>query len=126
MPEKQSDQAKELAAARAIVRGHLGDVPAEWAAAVARDEVPPLVSDNARWYEPRWGREPTTGRALKKDGRPVRSGRPPGAYTANGTSTSANYANGASHKRKKYANSGRYSKTIMRAIAEALAERSSR
>jgi hypothetical protein len=126
MPERKSDEAKQLAAARAIVRGHLGNVPAEWALAVANGDVPPTVSDNARWYKPRWGRDPTTGRALRKDGTPVRSGRPPGAYTANGSTSANNYANGASHKRKKYANSGRYSKTIMRAIAEALAERSLR
>jgi hypothetical protein len=122
MPEQKSDEAKELAAARAIVRGHVGDVPAEWAAAVARGDVPPLVSDNHRWYESRWGRDPTTGRALRKDGTPVRSGRPPGAYIRNGAGKGSNYAN--SHKKRKYLDSGSYSKTVMRALAEGLAQRS--
>jgi len=80
-----NNEAKELAAASAIVRGYVGDVPAEWAVAVANDEAPPLVSDNHRWYEPLFGRDPTTGRALNADGTPFRGGRPPGAYMRNGT-----------------------------------------
>jgi hypothetical protein len=123
MPEP-SNEAKALAAARAIVRAYVRDVPAEWAVAVANGELPPLVSDNARWYEPRFGRDPSTGRALNADGSVNRAGRPPGAYTRNGTSSGRTYAN--SHRARKYPDSGRYSKTIMRAIAEALAERSLR
>lgn len=122
---KKSSDAKELAAARAVVRGHLGDVPAVWSVAVAKGEVPAVISDNHRWSPPpRYGRDPTTGRALRKDGTPVRSGRPPGTYTANGSASGqdGNYAN--SHKKRKYRDSGSYSKTIMQRVAEALAKHS--
>jgi len=54
-----------------------------------------------------------------------RAGRPPGAYTRNGSANTdnGNYAN--SHKKHKYWDSGSYSKTTMRRLAEALAERHS-
>ncbi|HJV14841.1 MAG TPA: hypothetical protein VJ625_13215 [Propionibacteriaceae bacterium] len=119
-PEK--DDAKELAAARAVVRGYIGDVPAVWALAIANDEPPPLVSDNARWYEPRFGRDPTTGRALNADGSVNRAGRPPGAYTRNGEGSGRTYAN--SHRARKYADSGVYEKTALSRVAEVLAEHS--
>jgi hypothetical protein len=114
-----NNEAKELAAASAIVRGYVGDVPAEWAVAVANDEAPPLVSDNHRWYEPLFGRDPTTGRALNADGTPFRGGRPPGAYMRNGTGTGRTYAN--SRRARKYPDSGSYAKTVLSHVAEALA-----
>jgi hypothetical protein len=119
MPEPSTD-AKELAAARAIVRGYVGDVPAVWARAVANGEAPPLVSDNNRWYEPRYGRDPVTGRALNADGKPFRGGRPPGAYTSNGTGSGRTYAN--SHRARKYPDSGSYTKTVLSRVAETLAQ----
>lgn len=74
-------------------------------------EAPPLVSDNNRWYTPRWGRDPTTGRALNADGSVNRAGRPPGPYTKNGSTTGRTYGrNGSSHKEKKYTTSGKYQK----------------
>jgi hypothetical protein len=44
----------------------------------------------------------------------------PGAYTCNGVGSGNNYAN--SHKRRKYTDSGSYSKTVLSPIAESLTE----
>jgi hypothetical protein len=112
----------EIAAERAIVRAMMGEVPAAWALAVIHGEPPPAISDMHRWYSPQYGRDPTTGRALRADGSVNRAGRPPGPYTRNGSSNSGNGNYASSHKRRKYRNSGSYSKTIMRRAAELAAE----
>jgi hypothetical protein len=98
-------------------------VPAVWALAVANDEVPPVISDNARWYQPRWGRDPTTGRALNADGSVNRAGRPPGAYRRNGSARQDERTYANSHRQRKYRDSGSYRKTILAQVAEMLAER---
>jgi hypothetical protein len=125
MPKRNANnnESKELAAARAIVRGYVRDVPAAWAIAVAAGDVPAVVSDNHRWAPPpRYGRDPTTGRALEADGTPTRRGRPPGPYTRNGSAKNNERTYANSHRARKYSNSGSYSKTILRRLAETLIE----